>query len=72
MLVVQLNFNSIINNNYKTMKFIKATTYGVFKKDELTKRDLLDVRENDANLINLDNETYFNGEENKWEDLKEV
>lgn len=55
------------------MKFIKATYYGVFGTDELTKEDLGRAKnDKDYILINRITEEYFDPEKNEWKPIQDI
>ena len=55
------------------MKYIKATNYGVFGTDNLTKEDLGRVK-NDSEyiLINRITEEYFSPDTNEWKPIQNI
>ena len=55
------------------MKFIKATVYGVFGTDNLTKEDLSRAKnDRDYILINRITEEYFDAEKNEWKPIQDI
>ena len=55
------------------MKYIKATSYGVFGTDNLTKEDLgRSKNDREYILINRITEEYFNAEENEWKPIQDI
>ena len=55
------------------MKFIKATYYGVFGTDNLTKEDLGRAKnDKDYILINRISEEYFDAEANEWKPIQGI
>ncbi len=55
------------------MKFIKATFYGVFGTDSLTKEDLVQAKNNkEYILINRITEEYFDAEANEWKPIQDI
>jgi hypothetical protein len=49
------------------MKYIKVTGDFLYGKDEITVKDLAEVKSGSLDtIINLENMTQFNADENKW------
>ncbi len=53
------------------MKYIKVLAGELpIEKEEITKQDLIDVRNGNDCLIDLQNLTYFDGNDNIWKPIK--
>ena len=55
------------------MKYLKIAPFGLFQTDEISKRDLGDIKTKDLRwLVDVENETYFDAEKNKWVKIKVI
>ena len=55
------------------MKYLKVTSVSVFQTNEISKRDLIDIKEKFLDwLIDMTNGTYFDPEKNKWVKIQNV
>jgi len=54
-------------------RYLKVTGYMVFQSDEISKRDLIDVKSGSIDwVIDTSNGKYFDAKENKWLEIKSI
>jgi len=55
------------------MKYLKISVAGIYATNEISKRDLVDVKQKSLEwLIDVVNETYFDAESNQWVKITHV
>jgi len=54
-------------------RYLKVLGFAIFQSDEISKRDLVDVKQKSIDwVIDTQNGTYFDAEENKWIEIKSI